>query len=259
MSDVPPGTPPPPPGGTPPPPPGQPPGYGQQPPPPGYQQQPPPPGYQQQPPPPGYQQQPPPPGYQQQPPPYQQQPPGYGQQPPPGYQPYQQQPGFGPGGTPAAQFGEIAGFGIRLGGYILDVILYGLLSMVFLVPGIFLIVNDIDENCVTIDGTLFCNGEEGGGIAAGIALMIVGVLLVVFIYIMQVAKSGQTWGRKIVGIKVIKEQDGTPPGWGKALGRSLFAAFISAQIFYIGYLWMLWDDKKQTLHDKVAGTHVNKT
>ncbi len=248
MSDVPPGSPPPPPGspppppGTPPPPPGTPPPYGQPPtaPPPGYQQPPPPPGAPQQYPQPGYQQ------------------PGYQPYPPQGQPPYPPQPGFGPGGTPAAQFGEIAGFGIRLGGYILDSILYGLLAMLFLVPGIILIVNDIDENCVSIDGEIFCTGEEGAGIAAGIALMLVGVLLVAFIYLRQVATSGRTWGRRIVGIKVIKEIDGTPPGWGKALGRQLFAVFISAQIIYIGYLWMLWDDKKQTLHDKVAGTHVIK-
>ena len=29
-----------------------------------------------------------------------------------------------------------------------------------------------------------------------------------------------------------------------------------AQIFYLGYLWMLWDDKKQTWHDKVVGSSV---
>ncbi len=131
--------------------------------------------------------------------------------------------------------------------------------LVFAIPGGFLIFNDIDSNCVSFDGELFCNGDEGAGILGGILLIGVGFLLVVFIYLRALAKSGQTWGRKIVGIKVIKETEGTPPGWGKAIGRQLFASFISAQIIYIGYLWMLWDDKKQTLHDKVAGTHVVRT
>jgi len=34
---------------------------------------------------------------------------------------------------------------------------------------------------------------------------------------------------------------------------------ISGQIFYLGYLWMLWDDKQQTWHDKVVGSIVVRT
>lgn len=258
MSDVPPGTPPTPPGGTPPPPPGHPPTAPSAPPtapPPGAA--PPPTGA-----PPQYGQ----PQYGQpqygQPqygqPEYGQ--PSFGAPPPPGYQPYSAPAGgYGPGGTPAGQFGEIASFGVRLGGWLLDSLLYGLLALVFAIPGGILIFNDIDTNCVSVGDELFCNDDFGGGIFGGLALIGVGILVIAFIYLRALAKSGQTWGRKIVGIKVIKELDGTPPGWGKALGRQLFASFISAQIIYIGYLWMLWDDKKQTLHDKVAGTHVIRT
>ena len=39
----------------------------------------------------------------------------------------------------------------------------------------------------------------------------------------------------------------------------MFAGFISGQICYLGYLWMLWDGKNQTWHDKVAGTFVVRT
>ena len=193
---------------------------------------------------------PPPPGPGAPPPP----PPGAAP-PPPGYG-YPAAPGFATA-NPAAQFGEIASFGVRLGGYVLDAILYGLLSLVFLVPGIIVIVNAFDD-CVTIGDEVFCDDDAAvaRGVILGIGLILLGVLLVLFIYVRQLATTGQTWGRKIVGIKVIKEADGTPPGWGKALGRTLFAWLISGQIIWIGYLWMLWDDKKQTLHDKVASTHV---
>ena len=49
---------------------------------------------------------------------------------------------------------------------------------------------------------------------------------------------------------------GQPLGFGKALGRTLFEWFLSAQVFYLGYLWMLWDDQRQTWHDKVVGSQV---
>jgi uncharacterized RDD family membrane protein YckC len=163
--------------------------------------------------------------------------------------------------NPATRFGELAGFGTRLGGYLLDGLLYGLLFAVGLVPGIVLIVQAVDE-CTRVSGSdsteFVCTDDQldVGLLLGGIGAIVAAFVVVVILYLRALAKTGQTWGRKIVGIKVIDEQTGAPPGWGKAIGRSLFASLVSAQIIYIGYLWMLWDDKKQTLHDKVAHTHV---
>jgi uncharacterized RDD family membrane protein YckC len=195
---------------------------------------------------------PPPPGVGAPPPP----PPGAVATAAPGYPPY------GYGAPPVG--GERAGFGIRLGGYLLDGLLYGLLSLVFVIPGIVLIVNafsDCDWRETSEDSwEAFCPPGEpnGGAIAGGIALILVGFLVVAFIYLRALGKTGQTWGRQIVGIKVIGETTGEPIGFGRALGRQLFAGFISAQVFYLGYLWMLWDDKKQTWHDKVVSSIVVK-
>lgn len=149
----------------------------------------------------------------------------------------------------------MAGFGIRLGGWLLDGLLYGLAMAPFLAAGIGLVAWGLDD-CVSIDDEIYCYGqEEVGPIAGGIAVMAVGIVVVAIIYLWALARSGQTWGRKIVGIKVVRTDDGQAPGWGKAIGRTLFS-YISAWVFYLGYLWMLWDDQKQTWHDKVAGTYV---
>jgi uncharacterized RDD family membrane protein YckC len=151
---------------------------------------------------------------------------------------------------------EYAGFWIRFGGYLLDGLLYGLLYLPFLSAGIALMAVGFDD-CVTIDDELVCNGRENeGSIAGGVALMVVGAIVVFVVYLRGLARSGMTWGRRIVGIKVVRTDDGSAPGWGKAIGRTLFANWISASIFYLGYLWMLWDGQKQTWHDKVAGTYV---
>jgi uncharacterized RDD family membrane protein YckC len=133
---------------------------------------------------------------------------------------------------------------------------------VFAIPGGILIGTSFSD-CYTFerfDGTtrIECppGAPNGGMIAGGIALIAVGFLIVAFIYLRALGATGQTWGRKIVGIKVIGERDGEPIGFGRALGRQLFAGFISAQIFYLGYLWMLWDDKNQTWQDKVVNSIV---
>jgi uncharacterized RDD family membrane protein YckC len=33
-------------------------------------------------------------------------------------------------------------------------------------------------------------------------------------------------------------------------------SIVSAVVFLLGYLWMIWDSEKQTWHDKVAGSVV---
>ena len=71
-------------------------------------------------------------------------------------------------------------------------------------------------------------------------------------------KTGQTWGRKIVGVKVVDMASGQPLGFGKALGRCLVEGLISGSICNLGYLWMLWDTNKQTWHDKIVSSVVVK-
>lgn len=65
-----------------------------------------------------------------------------------------------------------------------------------------------------------------------------------------------TLGKRALGLKVtgLKGQRIT---FINATGR-YFATFISVIILFIGYLMMLWDDKKQTLHDRLAHTLVVK-
>lgn len=214
------------------------------------------------PPPPGSPPPPPPPGPGVPPPPYGS-PPGYGAAPQYGQPGYGVPPGYG---QPPVYYqphrqGELAGFGVRLGGYLLDGLLYGLLMIPFMIAfGVMLAVGLRD--CLTDErtGEIYCNGREDvGSIVLGVLILIVGLIVVAVIYLRALATSGQTWGRRIVKIKVIAEDTGAPPGWGKAIGRTLFEMFISGYILYLGFLWMLWDDKNQTWHDKVASTLVVRT
>jgi uncharacterized RDD family membrane protein YckC len=50
---------------------------------------------------------------------------------------------------------------------------------------------------------------------------------------------------------------GTPIGLGRGVGRYLFK-FISAIVCLLGFLWVLWDPRKQAWHDKVARSVVVK-
>ena len=63
--------------------------------------------------------------------------------------------------------------------------------------------------------------------------------------------SGQTLGKKWIGIRVIDFSTGGPIGFGRAVIR-YFGRWVSAIACLLGYFWMLWDKEKQTWHDKFA-------
>lgn len=68
-------------------------------------------------------------------------------------------------------------------------------------------------------------------------------------------KYGQTIGKKVLKIKVV-DSSGKTPSLMTFFLREVIGKFVSSLILGIGYLWMLWDGKKQTLHDKIASTYV---
>ena len=53
--------------------------------------------------------------------------------------------------------------------------------------------------------------------------------------------------------KVVSEKTGQPIGFGLSIVRQL-AHIIDSAICYIGYLFPLWDAKRQTLADKIMST-----
>ena len=63
-----------------------------------------------------------------------------------------------------------------------------------------------------------------------------------------------TIGKKAMRLKVT-DLNGNRITFMQATGRH-FGTYISAIILGIGYFMMLWDPKRQTLHDKMAGTLV---
>ena len=68
------------------------------------------------------------------------------------------------------------------------------------------------------------------------------------------ALGGRTPGKWVVGIYVL-DNTGRPPSLGRSMGRTL-AAFLSAAILFLGFLISIFSKERQTLHDKIAGTHV---
>jgi uncharacterized RDD family membrane protein YckC len=70
--------------------------------------------------------------------------------------------------------------------------------------------------------------------------------------------SGQTWGKKIAGIRVVRDT-GERLGYGRALVRWAVAVGLTILLILpnlIDVLWPLWDQRRQALRDKAAGSIV---
>jgi uncharacterized RDD family membrane protein YckC len=70
--------------------------------------------------------------------------------------------------------------------------------------------------------------------------------------------SGQTVGKRALGIRVIDYRTGGPIGYGRGVLR-YFARYLSAIPCLLGYFWMLWDKERQTWHDKLISDVVVPT
>ncbi len=77
-----------------------------------------------------------------------------------------------------------------------------------------------------------------------------------------------TPGKLVVGLRVRRREAPGPLPWstillrvGTVMGLGLlsnapFMGWFLSLVVLLNYLWPLWDEKKQALHDKVAGTNV---
>jgi uncharacterized RDD family membrane protein YckC len=104
-------------------------------------------------------------------------------------------------------------------------------------------------------------GDTGSLPRAGVLPMIIGTGMTIAalgwtIYNrwMVAGRTGQSWGKRVTKITLISEQTGQPIGPLNAFLRDLL--HILDGFAYVGYLWPLWDDKRQTFADMLMRTIV---
>jgi uncharacterized RDD family membrane protein YckC len=91
----------------------------------------------------------------------------------------------------------------------------------------------------------------GRGLASVVGII---VSLAYFSYF-EGSPSGQTIGKKALGIRVVDFATGGALGFGRGFIRWI-SRILSTIPCFLGYLWMLWDKEKQTWHDKIATSVV---
>jgi len=100
----------------------------------------------------------------------------------------------------------------------------------------------------------FCaSGASTLGQVAVILATIVILAYVVWNFGYRQGTTGSSIGKSIMKFKVVSEKTWQPIGFGLSIVRQL-AHIIDGAICYIGYLFPLWDAKRQTIADKIMTT-----
>lgn len=145
--------------------------------------------------------------------------------------------GGNPAGAERVSDVTYAGFGRRLIAYIIDGLI---LFAFFMVLGAFVLAS----------GGTSQDPPEG-------VLNFFGFLGVWMYFALKESTDKQaTWGKQLMNLKVT-DMNGNKIGFGKASGRH-FGKILSGMILFIGYIMAAFTEKKQALHDKMAGCLVVK-
>jgi len=149
-----------------------------------------------------------------------------------------------------------ASWGIRLGGYLIDIVIFAVVLIVLYIP--------LRHAHTLVLHTMARRGQRRHNIS-GVPFLITAVLYIAYSTFLCGGRKGQTIGMMAVGVKAVRDGTLSGLGYGRAFGRALLEQvlrLVTGVIFIVGIIWLLdmlfplWDKKRQTLHDKATGTVV---
>ncbi len=147
-----------------------------------------------------------------------------------------------PASATEAKAAEAAGFGIRFLAFLVDQMILG-------IP---LLLGGLAQMTLM---TSFALGPSPGFVFAAFAVY---SLIPVLYYIYFWGSRGATPGKSLLGLTVVTDTGSTPIGYGRALLR-LVGYAASAFLLGIGFLLIAFSPDRRGLHDRIAGTRVERS
>jgi uncharacterized RDD family membrane protein YckC len=168
---------------------------------------------------------------------------------------------------PPARVFRMAGFWHRFAALLIDLSLDLAVVGLFMVPALLtvrLLPREMRPCTVGEQGDIGFGGRpnatcrvasDWSPVLVATFLVVALVAIVIYYGTLEGGPSGQTVGKRVLGIRVVDKVGGGPIGTSRGVGR-WFARLLSTFSFGLGYLWMLWDPQMQTWHDKVVDSYV---
>lgn len=146
-----------------------------------------------------------------------------------------------------------AGFWKRFAAVLIDGIILSVVSLFLLVPLLGMLGLGFFDAAMN-------DGDPSAGLIVAIIGAYLGTLMMSFLagwlyYALMESSSKQaTLGKMALGI-IVTDMNGNRISFGRATGR-YFGKFLSTLILYVGYMMAGFTEKKQALHDIIAGCLV---
>ena len=149
-------------------------------------------------------------------------------------------------GTPRTDYTRWAK---RVGAYLIDH-LPGVIGLIIFYIGYFMWLFAIMDS----SGESVPFGTGGVTMIIGGAIMLAGIGWNIYNRCIVAGRTGQSLGKRVTKITLSSEQTDQPIGALNAFLRDV--VHILDGVAFVGYLWPLWDDKRQTFADKIMRTIV---
>ncbi|WP_435124985.1 RDD family protein [Actinacidiphila sp. bgisy144] len=151
-----------------------------------------------------------------------------------------------------------AGWGARLGAMVLDGLMFNLIPTGLFLAGYGRFAAKVADAWNACDDRGIERSKcptPSVPTSSGLLILVGAVLsLAAFLFLAyREGKTGQTPGKRIVGIRLLRLADGSALGFGRAVGRRVLHA-VDALPCFLGFLWPLWDELHQTWADKMVHT-----
>jgi len=154
---------------------------------------------------------------------------------------------------PTFGFGGYAGWFTRVGASLID----GLVASVALIPALAGVVVLAANTTTTTNPDGTTTSSYSGSLGLPVLLILIGGVAYLAFFVWNVCirqgRTGATLGKSVLAIRLVNS-DGQPIGPGWAFLRYLLHTLDG--FCYLGYLWPIWDSRKQTFADKIMNTFV---
>lgn len=154
-----------------------------------------------------------------------------------------------PLGTPIEY--EYVGFWARVGASLVDTVLYSCLLLLLPLGSMF---NNVESYSVENDmGSFHSFSTSWSSILPQGTLWSYLPLLIITVLFWRYRSA--TPGKMLIKAKVVDAKTGLPLTTPQSIIRYL-GYFVSTFLFFLGFIWVAFDSKKQGFHDKLAGSVV---
>lgn len=119
--------------------------------------------------------------------------------------------------------------------------------------------------CMGAIGAAVASAADGEDVAEVVAVFCfvlggIGSFAVAIYNMVLTANTGETIGKRMFRIRVVKESDGSPPGFVHGVLLRNWVMILLNNVPFVGLIdvLMIFGDKRQCLHDMIASTRVIK-